>query len=47
VRNRIARSGLERVSKLKPAPFYLPELARRIEIGNFEDDLPASRKPIG
>jgi 3-hydroxyacyl-CoA dehydrogenase len=40
VRNRIARSGLERVSKLKPAPFYLPELARRIEIGNFEDDLP-------
>ncbi len=40
VRNRIARTGLERVSKLKPAPFYLPELASRIEIGNFEDDLP-------
>lgn len=40
VRNRIARTGLERVSKLKPAPFYLPELASRIEIGNFEDDFP-------
>lgn len=40
VRNRIARTGLERVSKLKPAPFYLPELISRIEIGNFEDDFP-------
>ena len=40
VRNRIARSGLERIRKLKPAPFYLPELASRIEIGNFEDDFP-------
>ncbi len=40
VRNRIARMGLERVSKLKPAPFYLPELASRIELGNFEDDFP-------
>ncbi len=40
VRNRIARSGLERVSKLKPSPFYLPELISRIEIGNFEDDFP-------
>lgn len=40
VRNRIAQSGLDRVSKLKPAPFFLPELRERIEIGNFEDDFP-------
>ncbi len=40
VRNRHAKAGLERVSKLKPAPFYLPELASRIELGNFEDDFP-------
>lgn len=38
-RNKVAREGLERVSKLKPAPFYLPELKNQIEIGNFEDDL--------
>lgn len=36
----IAKQGLERVSKLKPAPFYLPELASRIEIGSFETDFP-------
>ncbi|MCX7992162.1 MAG: 3-hydroxyacyl-CoA dehydrogenase/enoyl-CoA hydratase family protein [Fimbriimonadales bacterium] len=35
-----AKQGLERVSKLKPAPFYLPELASRIEIGGFETDFP-------
>jgi 3-hydroxyacyl-CoA dehydrogenase len=28
------------VSKLKPAPFYLPELASRIELGSFETDFP-------
>jgi 3-hydroxyacyl-CoA dehydrogenase len=39
-RNKVAREGLERVSKLKPAPFYLPELKNKIEIGNFEEDLP-------
>lgn len=36
----IAKQGLERVSKLKPAPFYLPELASHIEIGSFETDFP-------
>ncbi len=36
----LAQQGLERVSKLKPAPFYLPELASRIEIGGFETDFP-------
>ena len=35
-----AKHGLERVSKLKPAPFYLPELASRIELGSFETDFP-------
>ncbi|MDW8107726.1 MAG: 3-hydroxyacyl-CoA dehydrogenase/enoyl-CoA hydratase family protein [Armatimonadota bacterium] len=35
----LAKQGLERVSKLKPAPFYLPELASRIEIGGFETDM--------
>ncbi|MFN7161511.1 MAG: 3-hydroxyacyl-CoA dehydrogenase NAD-binding domain-containing protein, partial [Fimbriimonadales bacterium] len=36
----LAKQGLERVSKLKPAPFYLPELASRIDIGGFESDFP-------
>jgi 3-hydroxyacyl-CoA dehydrogenase len=36
----LAKQGLERVSKLKPAPFYLPELASRIELGSFETDFP-------
>lgn len=35
-----AKQGLERVSKLKPAPFYLSELASRIELGSFETDFP-------
>ncbi|MCS7273675.1 MAG: 3-hydroxyacyl-CoA dehydrogenase/enoyl-CoA hydratase family protein [Fimbriimonadales bacterium] len=35
----LAKQGLERASKLKPAPFYLPELANRIEIGGFETDM--------
>ncbi|MBE0583379.1 MAG: 3-hydroxyacyl-CoA dehydrogenase, partial [Desulfofustis sp.] len=39
VRNRIARSGLEGLAKMKPAPFYLKEYAALIETGNFDDDL--------
>ncbi len=39
VRNRLARQGLDRTLKLKPSPFFLPENARSVEIGNFEDDL--------
>jgi len=38
-RSRIAREGLERAKKSKPSPFYLPEMAERITVGNFEDDL--------
>src|SRR3990172_1791722 len=40
VRHRIARAGLESARKVKPAAFFIPELASLIEIGNFEDDLP-------
>lgn len=39
VRNRIVRGGYEGLLKMKPAPFYLKEDARRIETGNFEDDM--------
>ncbi|MFW6326627.1 MAG: 3-hydroxyacyl-CoA dehydrogenase NAD-binding domain-containing protein, partial [Desulfovermiculus sp.] len=37
VRNRIAQNGLDGLLKMKPAPFLLPEYAKRIEIGNFAD----------
>jgi len=39
VRNRIAADGLAGLLKMKPAPFYLPDYARQISIGNFDDDL--------
>jgi 3-hydroxyacyl-CoA dehydrogenase len=39
VRNRLARQGLDNALKMKPAAFFVPEAARRISIGNFEDDL--------
>lgn len=39
VRNRAAQAGLEAALKSRPAAFFLPEAARRITIGNFEDDL--------
>ncbi len=39
VRNRIARSGLEGLMKMKPAPLYLAKYANRISCGNFDDDL--------
>jgi len=39
VRNRIVREGLERVKKLKPNAFFIPELEKLITIGNFEDNL--------
>ncbi len=39
VRNRIAASGLKGLLKMKPAPFYLADFARQIEVGNLEDDL--------
>ncbi len=40
VRNRIATDGLTGLLKMKPAPFYLPQYAQQVEIGNFEDNLP-------
>ena len=39
VRNRIAEGGLQGLLKMKPAPFYLPEYATLIKVGNLEDDL--------
>jgi 3-hydroxyacyl-CoA dehydrogenase len=38
-RNKIVRAGLEAAKKSKPAAFFVPALAERISIGNFEDDL--------
>jgi 3-hydroxyacyl-CoA dehydrogenase len=38
-RNSIAAAGLEAARKSKPAAFFDPSLARRVTIGNFEDDL--------
>ncbi len=38
-KNAIARAGLERALKARPAAFYLKEFAELIEIGNFEDDM--------
>ncbi len=40
VRNRFARSGLEKALKAKPAAFAHKDLARLVTPGNFEDDLP-------
>ena len=39
VRNRIAQAGLDGLLKMKPAPLFLKEYAKRIKIGNFDDDL--------
>ncbi len=38
-RNRIVRAGLDAARKSRPAAFFVPSLAERIRIGNFEDDL--------
>ena len=38
-RNRLAAAGLEAAKKSKPAAFMDPSLARRVTVGNFEDDL--------
>jgi 3-hydroxyacyl-CoA dehydrogenase len=39
VRDRFARVGLEAAKRAKPAAFFLPEYAARVEVGNLEDDL--------
>ncbi len=38
-RNRFSQGGLERAIKSRPALFFHPSFARRVEIGNTEDDL--------
>jgi 3-hydroxyacyl-CoA dehydrogenase len=38
-RNKIVRAGLDAAKKSKPAAFFIPALAEKIAIGNFEDDL--------
>jgi 3-hydroxyacyl-CoA dehydrogenase len=38
-RNKIVAAGLEAARKSKPAAFFVPGLAAKISIGNFEDDL--------
>lgn len=38
-RNKIVRAGLEAAKKSRPAAFFTPALADKIEIGNFDDDL--------
>jgi 3-hydroxyacyl-CoA dehydrogenase len=39
VRNRIAQAGLEAALKSRPAAFSVPESAKMISVGNFEDHL--------
>ena len=39
VRNRFAQAGLEAALKSRPAAFFVPEAARMITLGNFEDNL--------
>src|ERR1700683_2126527 len=39
VRNRVARAGLDAAMKARPAPFFTPQTARLITIGNFDDNL--------
>ncbi|MBL4560124.1 MAG: 3-hydroxyacyl-CoA dehydrogenase/enoyl-CoA hydratase family protein [Labilibaculum sp.] len=39
VRNRIVSQQLAKTVKMTPAPLYLKNFAKRIRIGNFEDDL--------
>jgi 3-hydroxyacyl-CoA dehydrogenase len=38
-RNIVARTGLERTLKARPAAFYSPKAARLVTVGNIEDDL--------
>ena len=37
VRNRVAQAGLDAALKSRPAAFFVPEAARLISVGNFED----------
>ncbi|MBW2450976.1 MAG: 3-hydroxyacyl-CoA dehydrogenase [Deltaproteobacteria bacterium] len=37
--NRLASEALQNMLKAKPAPFFVPDRARQIQVGNFRDDL--------
>src|SRR5487761_859744 len=39
VRNRFAQAGIEAAKKSRPAAFFVPDFARLITLGNFEDNL--------
>ncbi|MGF1466779.1 MAG: 3-hydroxyacyl-CoA dehydrogenase NAD-binding domain-containing protein [Sandaracinaceae bacterium] len=39
-RNRISADSLKAALKTRPAPFFHPSGARRVQVGNLEDDLP-------
>ncbi len=39
VRNRFAQAGLDDALKSRPAAFFVPQNARMISVGNFDDDL--------
>src|SRR6266404_873463 len=39
VRNRVTKTLFERARKLSPNPFFVPEAAKLIKIGNVEDDI--------
>jgi len=43
-RNRIAQSGLDAALKSRPPAFFVPEAARLITVGNFEDHLERVRE---
>ncbi len=36
--NLVAEESIKKISKMKPAPFGLPEFAHRVQLGNFDDD---------
>ena len=38
-KNKFALAALDGLKKAKPAAFYVPDAARRIALGNFDDDL--------
>lgn len=44
VRNSIAAAGLDGLRKMKPEPFFLPEYAEYIEVGNFDDNMEDLRR---
>ena len=43
-RNKLALKGLETALKSKPASFYVSENAKRVQVGNLEDDLEKLRE---